>query len=298
MLGKIFKDIFFARKRDSATTNANVIDLDELNCLVRGKHGWFLANRYDRYLGHALIRYGECCEIESKLLLSYLSSGDNVIEVGANIAVHTVSLARHVGPEGRVIAIEPQPHIHRVLDANLALNTILNVDTYAIGCGSRNDTMTVPPIDYGQSSEHNSGGLALAISGPGTLVRIVPLDELIKRDLPIKLLKVDVEGMELEVLEGSNELIDTQRPILYLENDRLNRRKALISWVLKKNYRIWWHLPSLFNPQNHFKEQQNIYPNIVSINMLCLPQESALQAPEGLEEVTNAEQNIRLIPGL
>jgi hypothetical protein len=42
-----------------------VIALDEVNCLVKARHGWFLANRFDVYLGGALIRYGEFSEMST-----------------------------------------------------------------------------------------------------------------------------------------------------------------------------------------------------------------------------------------
>jgi hypothetical protein len=120
---------------EAVGVTSNVLSLDEVNCLVKARHGWFLANRYDEFVGAALIRYGEYGEIEHAFLTSLLAPGDSVIEVGANIGSHTVGLAKRVGPTGSVIAIEAQPAIFRILCANLALNGLSNVMPHACGCG-------------------------------------------------------------------------------------------------------------------------------------------------------------------
>ena len=54
------------------------------------------------------------------------------------------------------------------------------------------------------------------------------------------------------------------------ENDRLEKSKDLIELIWSLNYRIYWHLPPLFNPDNFAGDTENIYPGIVSVNMLRL----------------------------
>ncbi len=298
MLGNVIKQLFVKQTPNQPAIVQDIIELDDANRLVRARHGWFLANRFDVYLGTALVRYGECIELEHRFLASLLQPGDNVIEVGANIGTHTVGLAKRVGPFGKVIAIEPQPHVFRILNANLALNALLNVETHAIGCGREVGEMIVPTPDYGAAKPHNSGGVSLTDSGPGVAVRILPLDELVSPELKIRLMKVDVEGMELEVLQGAIHLIDEQRPILYVENDRLAKRQALIAWLLDRGYRLWWHLPPLFNPDNFFGEMENIYRNIASINMICLPREAAIPDLGRLQEIISPDQDMSMIGGM
>jgi FkbM family methyltransferase len=295
MLGRLLRDLLgrqcastpASRDPDKpADSNPGVADrrvwqLDELNCLVNGRHGWFLANRYDVYLGHALIRYGECCEIEHRFLRSLLRPGDNIIEVGANIGVHTVGLAKGVGPQGSVNAIEAQPAIFRVLCGNLALNRLANVAVHACGCGNSRKVLIAPAADYSEAEPHNSGGISLVADGPGLPVPIVPLDDLV-RDIPtVRLIKVDVEGMELEVLEGAKTTITKHRPMLYVENDRVEKSKALIEYIKSQGYRLWWHIPRLFNPDNYFSAKDNDYANVASCNMFCEPKETPATMPKG-----------------
>jgi hypothetical protein len=105
----------------------------------------------------------------------------------------------------------------------------------------------------------------------GEPVRVIALDSL---DLPVAhVLKIDVEGMEADVLAGAKALIARCRPVLYLENDRRKKSAALIGLLDALGYACWWHMPPLFNPENFAGSQENIFPGIVSVNLLCLPKE-------------------------
>jgi FkbM family methyltransferase len=291
MLGRFFVNLIkhgIAGLQPSDMKATNVIPLDDVNCLVKGRHGWFLANQYDHYLGRALIDYGEYGEIEHEFLNSLVRNGDHIIEVGANIGTHTVGLAHAVGTEGSVIAIEAQPAIFRILCANLALNGLSNVIPCGLGCGAQKGTMSFPAVDYHVRSIHNSGGVSLDHSGNGMPVAIVTLDELLGDCSSIQLIKIDVEGMEREVLEGASHLIEKYRPLLYVENDRIDKSQALVEWLMAAGYRLWWHCPHLFNPRNFFGVSENVYENTASFNMLCVPKETSLPVTDQLQELTDS----------
>jgi FkbM family methyltransferase len=257
--------------------------------LVRGRHGLYVASENDVYVGRALVHYGEFSELEWQFLRGYCRAADTVVEVGANIGAHTVTLSKAVGPAGRVVAIEPQPVIFRMLCANLALNGALNVDTHQCGCGAAGGTMSLPPLDY--ESEKNFGGISLEAydaARPACAVPIRRLDDLLEAAPRVDLIKIDVEGMETEVLNGASTVIDRFRPTLYVENDRVPQSKMLIETLAGMGYRMWWHIPPLFNPDNYYGEPRNLYPGVGSFNMLCLHRSSAVAAPDGLAEITDA----------
>jgi hypothetical protein len=96
--------------------------------------------------------------------------------------------------------------------------------------------------------------------------------------------------MELEVLRGAAALIARFRPILYVENDRPETSEALIRHLLGLDYRLYWHLPPLYNPRNFFGESENVFSNIVSVNMLCLPR-ARPQSVQDLVEITDPTQH-------
>jgi len=234
----------------------------------------------DRYIGRSLCLYGEFSEIEGQLFSRLLGPGDLLIEVGANIGAHTVHLARLVGPKGMVLAYEPQRVIFQLLCANLALNRLSNVRARRAAVGRRAGSLKVPSLDY--TGEANFGGVSLRRVAAGEPVRVIPLDSL--RLDSLRLLKVDVEGMEFEVLSGAGQLIARHRPLLYVENDRRENSRRLMRLIVRLGYQMWWHLPPLFNPKNYGGNRKNVFGRIVSANLLCVPNE----APETIEKLRKA----------
>ena len=250
------------------------------------RHGTFLINARDTYIGRALIEYGEYSEIEARVLAKILPEGGVAAEVGANLGAFTVPLAKKAGGQGRVYAFEPQPLIFQQLCANCAVNGLGNVEAFNAFCGDSAGEVKIPPIDY--SREINYGGFGidqLPGNATGRPVRIMSLDSLELRRLD--LLKIDVEGMELDVLRGAVENIRHRRPVIYLENNRREHSADLIETLFGFEYRLWWHLPPLFNPENWAGRKDNLWPGIVSVNMICVPRERPAQI-EGLAEVTDA----------
>ena len=253
--------------------------------LAEWRHGLVAYNRNDQYIGRSLQAYGEYSELEVQFLAAWLRPGDVVLEAGANIGPVTVPLARAVGPEGRVFAYEPQRLVFQLLCCNLALNELGNVVAQPSALGARAGVARVPAIPPSQS--HNFGGVALSTGADsGEQVAVERIDDL-GLDA-CRLVKVDVEGMEAEVLEGARATIARLRPLLYLENDRADRSRALIALVQSLGYRAFWHLPPLFNPENFAGRTENLFGNIVSVNMFCVPAELPLRLA-GLTEVAGPD---------
>lgn len=244
------------------------------------RHGTMLYLKQDYYVGGSLARYGEFSEGEFELFKQLLRPGDVVVEAGSNIGAHTVGLSRLVGPTGAVHAFEPQRIIFQMLCANIALNGLGNVHATQAGLSTAAGSMRVPPLDYTQLG--NYGGISLN-ADVGETVPLTTLDSLQLERL--RLLKIDVEGMESEVLGGAVDTIARLRPILYVENDREAKSPALIQRILDMKYRLWWHLPRLYNPKNFFSVAENSFGPVISINMVCVPAERPVQID--LREITD-----------
>lgn len=256
--------------------------------LVDTRHGRFLANPNDTYIGRALIDYGEFSELESQVILQLLPNGGTAIEVGANIGAHTVAMARKAGQRGRIYAFEPQPVVFQNLCANLALNNLTNVYPYNQACGETADRMRFPDINY--AVKGNFGGVSLEMLPDvqtGMMVDIVRLDDVGLRRCD--LLKIDAEGMEHSVLLGAQELVSSCSPILYVENDRPEKSAELITQIQQMEYRAWWHTPAYFNKDNWAKNPVNAWPGIVSMNMLCVPR-SRKANMTGMVEILSADE--------
>jgi len=240
------------------------------NTLVKGRHGTFLYNKNDVYIGRSLVLYGEYCEAEARVFVQLCRPGDVAVEAGANIGIHTVPMAKAVGAKGRVIAFEPQRVVFQTLCANVALNSLTNVECHWAAVGDALGSVKIPDFDYGKKG--NFGGIAVDGFSNGREVPVVALDGFL--DLPrLRLLKIDVEGMEDKVLAGARETLSKHRPYVYLENDRVEKSEALIRQVMELGYKPHWHLPRLYSANNFFENPENVFANIISVNMLCVPEE-------------------------
>lgn len=239
------------------------------NTICPTRFGRMLVNRNDVYIGQSLLTYGEYSWGEVELFQQLLQPGDWVIEAGANIGAHTVPLAQWVGDSGRVWAIEPQRRVFQLLAANVALNSLAHVHTVQAALDRQPGTVQMPLLD--PDGPHNFGGVS---ANSGTRTETVPATTIDALEVPrCRLLKIDVEGMETAVIEGARATIARCRPVLYVENDREQHAAALIALLRSLGYRLWWHCPPLFNPQNFNAAGDDIFGNIVSRNMLCLPEE-------------------------
>ncbi len=238
-----------------------------------------LANPFDQFVGRSLLIYGEFSQLEVDFLAHFIRPGDVVLDIGANIGALTIPFARMVGPKGSVIAFEPQRICFQALCANIALGSFANVVAMQWAVGAEDGATRVPLADPTKPS--NFGGLAVSPTEGGETVILATLDGM---SLPKPaLIKVDVEGMEPEVLKGARQYITEHRPTLYLESDRADRRAELKALLDEMGYLAYAHNPPLYNPDNYRGDPQNVWPNVLSFNWLCLPREAV--QPEGLEKV-------------
>lgn len=93
--------------------------------------------------------------------------------------------------------------------------------------------------------------------------------------------------MEADVLRGAPRFIERFRPIMYVENDRVEKSEALIAALWEYGYRLFWHLPPLFNPENFNGVSEDVFGGVVAANMLCVPREKAIGV-SGFEEIADA----------
>lgn len=149
-----------------------------------------------------------------------LTPGATAIDVGANVGVHTLAMARTVG-EGRVVACEPSPTVVRRLRANVALNELANVtiEEVAVGDEPGHVTLTLPAPE-----ESNQGTARVTIDPPSpesVTVSAVTVDGVVESAAldRVDLIKIDVEGLDAAVLRGASATLARWRPLLVFEYD-------------------------------------------------------------------------------
>jgi len=257
--------------------------------LKRCRHGWFMYNVNDRFIGRSLDRYGEWCESELALLAPLLRPGRVVIDVGANIGTHTIFFANKVGDRGRVYAFEPQRPTFQLLCGNVALNALINVVALPYAVGREDGDVRIAVAD--PRVPNNFGGMSVTALPNGEETRIVRIDTL---DLPrCDLIKIDVEGMEADVLAGARATIEKFRPVIYCENNNASPSARLIEALDEMRYRTWWHIENYYNPGNFFGERENIFAGYApEANMFCTPPEAKIVV-QNLEPVSGPDDDWR-----
>ena len=253
--------------------NKEPICLGGFNDLIKMRDGWMVYNKNDVYIGKSIKEYGEWSQGEIDICKQILSPSDVVIEVGSNIGSHTLALAKTVN-KGAVFAFEPQNVIFQNLCSNIAMNSITNCFCYQNAVSDKSkEQCFIPNLDY--TRQNNFGGISISnekndFSLP---VEVVTLDDKFNNLNRLKILKMDIEGNELNALIGGYNLIKRTKPLLYLENDRLDKSKELIEFIFSFGYRIFWHISKLYNKDNFFKNSTNVFGNIASLNMIAFDKE-------------------------
>tara|TARA_B100000242_G_scaffold36131_1_gene21490 strand:+ start:51 stop:875 length:825 start_codon:yes stop_codon:yes gene_type:complete len=247
----------------------------------RLKHGIFSYYSNDQYIGKSLSEYGEWSEPEIHLLTQLLSDSENVIEVGSNIGTHTIPLAKHVSKGGLVYAIEPQYQNHKLLLENIKNNEIKNVEILKVAVSSKEGRAYMNTFDENMISNYGDSKIFNSDFKNAECVQVKTLDQLFYDDIrykrSIKLIKCDAQGQELNIILGSRKIIDMYKPHLYLENDDINISKSLIEEIKNMGYKMFWHLPPLYNPNNFLKNTKNIFPKTISCNMFCFHHSSKIK---------------------
>lgn len=148
-----------------------------------------------------------------QLLHRFLQPGQTYLDIGANIGLMSSIASGIVGNKGKVLAVEANPKTVEILQHNLALNACTNVSIFPFALGDAPGKATL----YENWNVNRGGASLLAQDNEeGIEVAVDTIDNVFKNDA-IHLVKIDVEGFELEVLNGGIEVLKTQRPVLIIE---------------------------------------------------------------------------------
>ena len=170
----------------------------------------------------------------------YISKGDFVLDIGANFGLWSFKMSELIGDEGRVYAFEPFPKNIRFFKKNILLNNSKNIVLHELALGDSNTFLTIHEgIDLGSTSLLKTNDSKF--SSESEVIEIRVLDEF-TFDKRITFIKLDVEGFEMFVLKGMQNVITQNRPIIAIE---INREQLLASGYAPKD------IMDFFNPYNY-----------------------------------------------
>lgn len=197
-------------------------------------------------------------------IYSIRSSGAVVIDCGANIGVMTLELARHLKGWGQVFAFEAQERLFYALCGNVALANAFNVQIRHNAVGVEVTQIQIPQIDYLRQGSYGSLELKFcpstefigqAVSYQGKNLATINQISIDSLSLPrLDFLKIDVEGMELEVLSGARETVEKCRPLMWIEWIKSDQ-EALKDFLLTRDYQIEVSGGNLIAIPNEFNKE-------------------------------------------
>lgn len=172
-------------------------------------------NPADTVVSSHLWRTRDWGDQEKVVMRSLIKPGQTVLDIGANIGFFTLEMARLVGPQGKVIAFEPDAVNFGLLRQNIQLNHFPHVTPVRAAVGQRNGTATLftEPENKGDHRLYASPGHARS-----QVVRIWTIDEYCYRHgLQPDFIKMDIQGYELFALQGMKKVLQQKKVRLLME---------------------------------------------------------------------------------
>ena len=195
---------------------------------------WYLIRKFSDDLLHANPYFEDRIK---NIIRRVLHKGDVFIDVGANIGSHTLYATKLIGPSGLAIAIEPVPENVKALQINCKLNRVNNLIIFPYAAYDKSNVrldMYFNRLFTGWSSiarKQGFGSQLIKIS-----VNTIRLDDILKKlnINYIKLIKIDVEGSELQVLNGA---LSTLKRTKYVLLEATYNRNILIDFMRKQGFK-------------------------------------------------------------
>ena len=190
------------------------------------------------------------------LFKHFLQQGNVVIDIGANVGMHSLIMGKTVGERGRVYSFEPHPLIFERLKKNLSLNRMSWVKPLENGLSDKSGQLYLHGFD---DNSANKGTSSLSTARKDCEVNknsvfkvdVVTLDEWVEKEKleRLDLIKIDTEGHDFNVLSGGFKTIESFRPVIIFEycsdffapkegNDKLNEIKVRLENMEYKLYQI------------------------------------------------------------
>jgi FkbM family methyltransferase len=231
---------------------------DEL--LARTPNGYVLAPADGPGFARFLAKAAVWEQVTSRLLDLALREGMTFVDVGANLGLYTLQAAGRVGPAGAVIALEPNPHLFRLLRKSIRINDMEDIcNCVNIALSSADGIATLDGSKYCAVNSLNEEAKFH--------VKTAPLDDVLRDARRVDVVKIDAGGAELDVLEGMNHVLSSRRDIVLIVDYGLPRLQRMGISPVEWFGRFFAHGLALFA----FEEQTGAWRQITEDHAGKLP---------------------------
>ncbi len=211
-------------------------------------YGQVMVNRFDTNQTNALIKTASAIDTHEIAVMAQLASqlpqGSTIVDMGANFGLYTLAMAKACFLRGCTLhAFEAQRVIAYMVCGTLALNAVENAIVHHLAVGATEGEIDIPKFDYRQISSYGSVEFGKEqkefIGQPrqasSEKVRQVSLDCMSLSN--VRLMKIDIEGMEEAALEGAKVTIERDRPLCLVEWIKSDKA-ALVTYFKQRNYTV------------------------------------------------------------
>jgi FkbM family methyltransferase len=234
---------------------------------------------YAGYMGKDIESYGKSNHDEVAMIINRIKAAQHVLDIGANIGLYTLLLAKLVGDDGSVIAFEPGPISYNLLSLNTIINGYKNITLVNKGVTAATRT------EYYYSNKDAESGSTVTTLSPdfghprGRIpIETIALDDYFQASIPsIDYIKIDIEGGEFNALKGMTKVLTANRHIWltieyapYLPLWKDVDLQEFLSFIRSLGFKIYDLHQSGFNPvrdiyllDNYPKEQVGKYSNLL-----------------------------------
>ena len=228
---------------------------------------------------YVLLEQEDWFEPEIRFLRRALRPGMNIIDIGANFGVYSLSLAPSIGPTGRIIAIEPASRTMEYLRHSVTINQFSQITPLMAAVS---DHVGQGFLRFGNSEELHALSAGAGTAQEGETVPLVTLDSLMAREnLPsLDFLKIDGEGHEAEILAGAQQVLDRYDPMILLEvlgpDSAINL--ALVDDFRARGYQIFRVMAGLdvLVPVDNQTIEENRFINVFALKPSAVAKWTAL----------------------
>ncbi|WP_337188423.1 FkbM family methyltransferase [Phenylobacterium sp.] len=202
----------------------------------------------DTAVGASLRDYGEFARVILDFLVDHAGDAGTLLDVGANIGAIALPFASR-RPGWKVLAIEAHAELADILDANAKANGLANLSVVRAAAGAETGVAEFPAVSL--MGERNFGDIGFDSAAEAMRpVPMVTLDEVSNRD--VRLVKIDVEGFEPQVLAGAAALIAARRAVWLVEAtiQHPEATAEVIRTFRSAGYEVCWFFAPFATPAN------------------------------------------------
>lgn len=197
---------------------------------VDTKVGEMAVYKFDTGVSLAIRLYGEYCDAEVDVMSAFLKSDSVYVDIGTNVGYHALGVQQRTGC--KVIGFEPHPNHFSVAAFNCQKNPIL---LYNTALGSKKGTFNITdfeletPDNYGEVRHDKKGEIVCSVEKLDTF-------KLSQCDL----IKMDVEGQEMNVMKGATRTIKKFNPTIFYEAQENDVWPLCYDWLAERDYKQYW----------------------------------------------------------